>query len=77
IKDNKPLMPFSNMIDKSGGLTETILLGNLAVWAANEPEKLGEKVLWDAANIKILGNPADRERLESLVYPKYQNGYSI
>ncbi|MBP3693425.1 MAG: Gfo/Idh/MocA family oxidoreductase [Thermoguttaceae bacterium] len=77
IKDNKPLMPFSNMIDKSGGLTETILLGNLAVWAANEPEKLGEKVLWDAANIKILGNPADRARLESLVYPKYQNGYEI
>ncbi len=77
IKRNDPLMPFSNMITKAGGLTETILLGNLAVWAANEPEKLGEKVLWDAENIRILGEPADRARLESLVYPKYQNGYSI
>lgn len=77
IKENKPLMPFSNMIEKSGGLTETILLGNLAVWAANKPEELGEKVLWDAANLKILGEPQDRERLESLVYPTYQNGYKI
>ena len=77
IKENKPLMPFSNMIEKSGGLTETILLGNLAVWAANKPEELGEKVLWDAANLKSLGEPQDRARLESLVYPTYQNGYQI
>ncbi|MDO4570254.1 MAG: Gfo/Idh/MocA family oxidoreductase [Planctomycetia bacterium] len=77
IKTNQPLMPYSNMVTKSGGLTETILLGNLAVWAANKPEELGEKIEWDAKNIRILGNPADRERLESLVYPKYREGYSM
>ncbi len=75
IKMGDPLYPVSNMITHGGGITETILLGNLAVWAASEPDKLGQKIEWDAQNLKILGNPADRERLESLVFPKYENGY--
>ena len=77
IKKNDPTFPMSNMITQAGGLTETILLGNLAVWAANKPEELGEKVEWDAKNLKILGNPQDRERLESLVFPKYREGYTL
>ncbi|MDO4582748.1 MAG: Gfo/Idh/MocA family oxidoreductase [Planctomycetia bacterium] len=77
IKKNDPTFPMSNMITNSGGLTETILLGNLAVWAANKPEELGEKVEWDAKNLKILGTPKDRERLESLVFPKYREGYTL
>lgn len=77
IQKNDPLYPMSNMITCSGGFTETILLGNLAVWAANKPEEKGEKIEWDAQNLKILGNPKDRERLESLVYPTYREGYKF
>ena len=77
IRLNDPTFPMSNMITNSGGLTETILLGNLAVWAANNPEEQGEKIEWDAANIRITGNPKERERLESLIYPKYREGYTL
>ena len=44
----------SNFIDRGGPLTETILLGNLAVWAAakgganGEMGDWGEKVEWNA-----------------------------
>ncbi len=37
----------SNFPDYAGPLTETVLLGNLAVWVAAE-EGQGEKVEWDA-----------------------------
>ncbi|MDO4576431.1 MAG: Gfo/Idh/MocA family oxidoreductase [Planctomycetia bacterium] len=77
IRDNKPTFPKSNIVTQAGGLTETILLGNLAVWAASKPDEMGEKIDWDAKNLKITGNPTDRERLESLVYPKYREGYTL
>ena len=77
IKKNDPLFPASNFITVGSSMTETVLLGNLAVWAANEPEKPGQKIEWDAKNLKILGNPENREQLEKLVFPKYREGYTL
>ena len=49
IKGGEPAM--SNFPTYAGGLTETILLGNLAVWVAATGK--GEKVEWDAKNMKM------------------------
>lgn len=57
--EGNPMICKSNFIDRAGPLTETILLGNLAVWAAAKGGEegamgeWGEKVEWDAANIKV------------------------
>ncbi|MCO6044009.1 Gfo/Idh/MocA family oxidoreductase [Aeoliella sp. ICT_H6.2] len=59
--------PMSNIVDYSGPLTETILLGNLSVW------KGGEKVLWDAKTM----TPLNDESLMKIVKPDYQNGYEL
>src|SRR5262249_25952242 len=40
----------SNILDYAGPLTETVLLGNLAVWA-------GKKIEWDATNLKAKNAP--------------------
>ncbi|MCA9234026.1 MAG: Gfo/Idh/MocA family oxidoreductase [Planctomycetales bacterium] len=57
--------PVSNIVDYSGPLTETILLGNLAVWQPG-------KVEWDAATI----TPADAS-LMKVVKPEYRYGYEL
>jgi predicted dehydrogenase len=69
IKGGEPAM--SNFPDYSGGLTETILLGNLAVWVADKGK--GEKVEWDAKNLKST-NVAG---LEAIVKPTYRAGYTL
>lgn len=56
----------SNFATYAGPLTETILLGNLAVW------KRGH-VKWDAANITPVGDPT----LERIVRNKYRDGYEV
>jgi predicted dehydrogenase len=56
----------SNIQNYSGGLTETILLGNLAVWS-------GKKVEWDAKNLVSKNVPG----LESIIRPEMHNGYEI
>ncbi|MGD0516163.1 MAG: Gfo/Idh/MocA family oxidoreductase [Thermoguttaceae bacterium] len=61
----------SNFPDYSGALTETVLLGNLAVWAANKGR--GEKIEWDAKNLKC----TNIQGLEPLIKPNYRNGYSL
>ncbi|WP_425396521.1 Gfo/Idh/MocA family oxidoreductase [Aeoliella sp.] len=66
IKDRSKV-PMSNFVDYGGPLTETILLGNLAVW------KNGEKVLWDAKTM----TPLNDESLAKIVKPEYQNGYDL
>jgi predicted dehydrogenase len=58
--------PMSNFPDYAGPLTETVLLGNLAVWA-------GKKIEWDAANLKALNAP----EVEPIIRPEYRKGYSI
>ena len=62
----------SNFPDYAGPLTENILLGNLAVWAASE-KGVGKVVAWDAANLK----PANSPELDFIVKKEYQNGYVL
>jgi predicted dehydrogenase len=65
IKEGKPAR--SNFPDYAGPLTETILLGNLAVWAE------GKKVDWDAKGLKAKGG----REFDSMIKPKYRKGYSL
>jgi len=69
IKGGEPAM--SNFQNYAGGLTETILLGNLAVWVAASGK--GEKVAWDAKNMKST-NVAG---LETIIKPNYRPGYTL
>ena len=61
----------SNFPDYAGPLTETILLGNLAVWVAASGK--GEKVEWDPKNLKV----KNISGLEGIVQPVYRKGYSL
>jgi predicted dehydrogenase len=56
----------SNFPDYAGPLTETVLLGNLAVWA-------GKKVDWDAKNLKATNAP----EVEALIRPTYRKGWTL
>jgi len=74
----------SNFADRAGPLTETILLGNLAVWAAaNGGEKgamgeWGEKVQWDAKNLKVTNlTSLKTPGVADLVKPQYPQGYRL
>ncbi len=79
-----PTICHSNFIDRAGPLTETILLGNLAVWAAavggpeGEMGEWGEKVSWDAKNLTVT-NLADLKTpgVADLIKPKYRDGYRL
>jgi hypothetical protein len=57
----------SNFRDYAGPLTETILLGNLAVWAD------GKKIEWDAKNLKATNAP----EVSPIIRPEYRHGYSL
>ena len=61
----------SNFPDYAGPLTETILLGNLAVWAADAPETAGKKVEWDPKGLVATNAP----ELAAIVRPKYREGW--
>ena len=61
----------SNFPDYAGPLTEVVLLGNLAVWAADKGE--GKKIEWDAKNLKTLNAP----EVEPIVRPAYRTGYTL
>jgi predicted dehydrogenase len=69
IQEGKPAM--SNFPDYASPLTETVLLGNLAVWVADEPG-LGDKVEWDAKAMKA----KNISGLENIVKPEPREGYS-
>jgi predicted dehydrogenase len=56
----------SNFPDYAGPLTETILLGNLAVFA-------GKKVEWDARELKAKNAP----EVEGLIRPTYRKGWTL
>jgi predicted dehydrogenase len=64
IKGGEPAM--SNFPNYAGPLTETVLLGNLAVWA-------GKKVEWDAKNLKATNAP----EVEPLIKAAYRKGYTL
>jgi hypothetical protein len=71
IKGGPPAM--SNIGTYSGGLTETVVLGNLAVWVADKAGEPGKKVEWDAANMTAKNAPEVAE----IIKPVYHNGYSL
>jgi hypothetical protein len=56
----------SNFPDYAGPLTETVLLGNLAVYA-------GKKVEWDAKELRA----KNASGLEALIKPTYRKGYAL
>jgi predicted dehydrogenase len=56
----------SNFPDYAGPLTETILLGNLAVWKRGRVE-------WDPVNLKSLNDPS----LARIVRTEYRDGYEV
>jgi predicted dehydrogenase len=79
-----PSICHSNFIDRAGPLTETILLGNLAVWAAakggadGEMGQWGEKVEWDAKNLKVTNLAALKTPgVADLIKPVYRQGYRL
>ncbi len=57
----------SNFPEYAGPLTETILLGNLAVWS-------GEKVDWNAEDM-LAANAS--EEVQRMIRHEYRNGYDI
>jgi predicted dehydrogenase len=69
IRGGEPAM--SNFADYSAALTETMLLGNLAVWVADKGK--GERVEWDARNMRAT-NVAG---LEPIIKPTYRQGYTL
>jgi predicted dehydrogenase len=64
IKGGPPAM--SNFPDYASPLTETVLLGNLAVWA-------GKKVDWNARSLRASNAP----EVEELIRPAYRKGWTI
>lgn len=65
IKGGKPAM--SNFPEYATPLTETVLLGNLAVWAD------GQRVQWDAKNMKATIDSTFNE----MITPEYRKGYDM
>ncbi|MGQ9574724.1 MAG: Gfo/Idh/MocA family protein [Thermoguttaceae bacterium] len=71
----------SNFPDYAGPLTETILLGNLAVWTADKAEPQpdgtqvahGKKIEWDAVNLRATNAP----EVEPVIRPEYRKGYTL
>jgi len=65
--------PVSNFPDYSGPLSETILLGNLAVWCGKGPENDGKVVKWDSKNLRAANAP----ELDAIVKRPYRSGWSL
>jgi predicted dehydrogenase len=59
--------PVGNIPDYSGPLTETVVLGNLAVWAD------GPRLEWDAASMSVRGTDEYRD----LIHPRYRLGWEL
>lgn len=57
----------SNFPDYAGPLTETVLLGNLAIWAN------GPRLEWDARRMQVKGKP----EYDALIRPKYRPGWTL
>ncbi len=70
--------PMSNFQNYAGGLTEVVLLGNLAVWVAagdgpgNECD--GPVVEWNAAKMEAKDATDD---VKLIIKPEYRSGYSL
>ncbi|MDR2761957.1 MAG: Gfo/Idh/MocA family oxidoreductase [Planctomycetaceae bacterium] len=85
IKAKNPKIAVSNFVDRAGPMTETILLGNLAVWAASKrfdgdikETEWGEKIEWDAKNLKVTNiKDIKTPGVEGLIKPVYEPGYVL
>ncbi|MGL6227114.1 MAG: Gfo/Idh/MocA family protein [Thermoguttaceae bacterium] len=78
IQEGNPARCFSNFPNQAGPLTEAMLLGNLAVWTAFEPEKRGEMIQWDAKNMKVTNLESIKTpKTADLVKPTYSEGYRL
>jgi len=62
---NKPNIPLGNF-QTAGLLTETVLLGNVAILA-------GKKIEWDGPNLKITNAP----EAQKLLHREYRNGWTL
>ncbi len=63
----------SNFPDYAGPLTETILVGNIALWIGGE-----KRIGWDAANMIASDVPTEHEEaVNRMIRHEYLNGYSI
>ncbi len=62
----------SNFPDYSGPLTEMVVLGNLAVWAADEVG-MGPRLEWDARNMKVKGT----SEYDVLIKPAIRDGFNF
>jgi predicted dehydrogenase len=71
IEGGKPAM--SNFPDYAGPLAETILLGNLAVWAAPEKDQMGKKIAWDAKKLVATNAP----EVMHIVKKEYRKGWEL
>ncbi len=71
IRGGSPAM--SNFPDYAGPLTETILLGNVAVWAAPTAETDGKKIEWNAQNLNATNAP----EVMHLVRKEYRPGFEL
>jgi hypothetical protein len=60
-------VPVSNFPGYAVPLTETVLLGNLAVWAD------GPRVEWDARNMRVPGHP----EYDKLIKPDFPRGWTL
>ena len=63
----------SNFPDYAGPLTETILLGNLAVWSADAADAPGKKIEWDAVKLVAKNAP----EVEQVIRPQYRDGWKV
>jgi len=75
----------SNFPNYASQLTETVLLGNLAVWAAagdqsaaaRDEQKVkgvvGKKIMWDAKNLTATNAP----EVAHIIKPEFHNGYKL
>jgi predicted dehydrogenase len=63
----------SNFPEYAAPLTETVLLGNLAVWAAAEKEVMGKKIEWDSKSLTATNAP----EVAHIVKPEYHNGFTL
>jgi hypothetical protein len=59
--------PVSNFANYAGPLTETLLIGNLAVWAN------GPRLEWDAKRMKVKGT----DEYNELIKPTSRPGWGI
>ena len=83
-REGNPRLAKSNFIDRGGPLTETVLLGNLAVWAAAQGGEKGamgewgEKVEWNAKDLLVTNLASLKTpRVADLIKPRYPAGYTL